>query len=178
MSLRVSGAATGALRVTRDYVSAMSRDGEVPPAYPAESCQVLPVGREGRRGGGKEHPKDTGSCHCDLVTIPPAPPQPPQPQQNLGGRLFIVLPAVPKCHLCPLCVSLTVSPTCADTTHCLLCSVGYCEGWGQGEVAQGHAVGPRDRAVEGSGHRSTLRPPRNPQPRGDSRDELPTPHRA
>uniref|UniRef100_A0A8C5JGL2 Filamin C n=1 Tax=Junco hyemalis TaxID=40217 RepID=A0A8C5JGL2_JUNHY len=95
VSLRVPGAATGALRVTRDCVSAMSRDGEVPPAYPAESCQVLPAGREARRGGGEEHPKDTGSCLCDLVTIPPAPPQPPQPQQNLAGRLFIVLPLCP-----------------------------------------------------------------------------------
>lgn len=57
VSLRVPGGATGTLCVTRDRVSAVSRDGEVPLLYPAESCQSLPVGREGHLGGGKGTPQ-------------------------------------------------------------------------------------------------------------------------
>lgn len=60
VSLSMPGAATGTLWVTCDCVSAVSRDGEVPPPYPAESYQILPdpaCRQGGVPGGGKGTPQ-------------------------------------------------------------------------------------------------------------------------
>lgn len=190
VSLTVPGGTTGALWVTHDHVSAVSRDGEVPPLYPVESCQILPVGGEGQLVGGvKDHPKDTGSCCRDLVTIPPVPPQPPQPQQNPGGK--VVIYCTPWCPIVT-CVPHVSPPQCPQhvLTPLIVCSAlwaavrdGGMGGtscgaqWGQKwrglrDVAQEHAMGhggTETWRAQGTG--APLDPPITPNLRGDSRDD-------
>lgn len=72
---------------------------------PTRSCQILSVAREGRLEVAKEHPKDTGSCHCDLQLLL-------SPSRTWGDGYLLSFPSAQVSLVSPLCLPDSVPNMC------------------------------------------------------------------